>query len=101
MIDLGEITESEAGVHPHRNVLYRALGQSDPFEPDTEVFSLQPGERLLLCSDGLWGVVKLEDLNQMLNSAQDLDDVACELVKAANDAGGPDNISVILVERLG
>jgi len=101
LIDLGEITESEAGVHPHRNILYRALGQSDPFEPDTEVFSLQPGERLLLCSDGLWGVVKPEDLTRVLNSAQDLDDVACELVKAANDAGGPDNISVILVERLG
>jgi PPM family protein phosphatase len=101
LIDLGEITESEAGVHPHRNVLYRALGQSDPFEPDTEVFSLQPGERLLLCSDGLWGVVKPEDLTRMLNSAQNLADVSCELVKAANDAGGPDNISVILVERLG
>lgn len=101
LIDLGEITESEAGVHPQRNVLYRALGQSDPFEPDTEVFSMQPGERLLLCSDGLWGVVNPEDLTRMLNSDHDLDDVACDLVKAANDAGGPDNISVILVERLG
>jgi protein phosphatase len=100
LIDLGEITESEAEVHPHRNVLYRALGQSDPFEPDTEVFSLEPRERLMLCSDGLWGVVKPEDLTRLLNSAQNLDDVACELVKAANDAGGPDNISVILVERL-
>jgi PPM family protein phosphatase len=100
LIDLGEITESDAVVHPHRNVLYRALGQSDPFEPDTEVFSMQPGERLLLCSDGLWGVVKPEDLTRMLNSSQDLDGAACELVKAANDAGGPDNISVILVERL-
>jgi protein phosphatase len=101
LIDLGEITESEAEVHPHRNVLYRALGQSDPFEPDTEVFSLQPGARLLLCSDGLWGVVKPEDLARLLNSPQNLDDMACELVKAANDAGGPDNISVILVERIG
>jgi PPM family protein phosphatase len=101
LIDLGEITESEAEVHPHRNVLYRAMGQSDPFEPDTDEFSLKPGERLLLCSDGLWGVVKPEDLTQVLNSTQDLDDVAYALVKAANDAGGPDNISVILVEQLG
>jgi len=101
LIDLGEITESEAGIHPHRNVLYRALGQSDPFEPDTEVFSIGPGERLLICSDGLWGMVKADDLTQMLNSDQDLDELACTLVNAANEAGGSDNISVVLVERLG
>lgn len=101
LVDLGEITESEAENHPHKNVLYRALGQSDPFEPDTEVFSMRPGERILICSDGLWGVVDQQSIMQMINQAHNLDQMACDLVHAANQAGGPDNISVILIERLG
>jgi PPM family protein phosphatase len=101
LIDLGEITESEAGHHPHRNVLYRALGQSDPFEPDIEAFSLQPGERMLICTDGLWGVLDHQEMMKVIKNGQDLDHMVRELVHAANDAGGPDNISVILVERLG
>lgn len=100
LVDLGEITEREAGHHPHRNVLYRALGQSDPFEPDIETFSLKPGERMMICSDGLWGVLDEEEFFQMVQNGQDLDNLACELVHAANEAGGPDNISVILVECL-
>lgn len=101
LVDLGEITESEASVHPQRNVLYRALGQTDPFEPDTEQFSLAVGERILICSDGLWGVVKDQEMQKIINNLSDLEEIACRLVQAANDSGGPDNISVILVERLG
>lgn len=101
LVDLGEIAESEAENHPNRNVLYRAMGQSDPFEPDIEKFSLQPGERLMICSDGLWGVVDQQEMMQIINNQKDPDDIACELVDAANAAGGPDNISVVLVERLG
>lgn len=100
LVDLGEITESEAGNHPHKNVLYRAMGQSDPFEPDIEEFTLQPGERLMICTDGLWGVIDQQEIMQILNNGKDLDHMACELVHAANVAGGPDNISVIIVERL-
>lgn len=101
LVDLGEISESEAGLHPHRNVLYRALGQSDPFEPDLDIFSLQPGEGLLICSDGLWGVISQQDIRQIIEGHEDLDIAAQELVNAANNAGGPDNISVILVKRIG
>jgi len=101
LVDLGEITESQAGSHPHRNVLYRALGQSDPFEPDLEVFSLEPSERLLLCSDGLWGVLDQQAMTQIINQSEDLDQAVQLLVQSANEAGGPDNISAILVERLG
>ena len=99
LIDLGEITEDEAGLHPHRNVLYRALGQSDPFEPDIDMFSLHPGERLMICSDGLWGVLDLPAMENIIQGADNLDDAVRELVRKANEAGGPDNISVILVER--
>lgn len=101
LVDLGEITENEAGLHPHRNVLYRALGQTDPFEPDTEVFSLKAGERLLICSDGLWGVLSEQEIIRIMDQAANLDQMAANLVRAANEAGGPDNISVILVERSG
>lgn len=101
LVDLGEISESEAGHHPHRNVLYRALGQSDPFEPDIESFPMGTGERLLICSDGLWGAVDQHAILNILNDGrEDLDTKAMALVQAANEAGGPDNISVILVERL-
>lgn len=100
LVDLGEITEDEAELHPHRNVLYRALGQSDPFEPDIDKFSLQPGERLMICSDGLWGVLDLSAMEQIIRSANTMDDAVRELVRMANEAGGPDNISVILVERV-
>jgi len=100
LIDLGEITEKEASVHPQRNVLYRALGQMDPFEPDLDQFSIQKGERLLICSDGLWGVLEPEQLRGILNKSDDLDRTACDLVHAANKSGGPDNISVVLLERL-
>jgi len=100
LIDLGEITEKEASVHPQRNVLYRALGQMDPFDPDLDHFSIQTGERLLICSDGLWGVLEPEQLRGILNKSADLDRTACDLVHAANDSGGPDNISVVLLERL-
>lgn len=100
LVDLGEISESEAGFHPHRNVLYRALGQADPFEPDIETFTLQPGERLLICTDGLWGVITDQEIAEVINHTEDLDQMADELVQAADHAGGPDNISVVLIESV-
>jgi protein phosphatase len=101
LIDLGEIAESEASSHPQRNVLYRALGQIDPFEPDIGHFSLDKGEGFLICSDGLWGVVQQEKLVEIINQRETpIEQRACDLVDAANEAGGPDNISLILVERL-
>ncbi len=101
LVDLGEITENEAGLHPHRNVLYRALGQSDPFEPDIDMVALNPGERLMICSDGLWGVLDQPEMAKIIQSAGTLEEAVGELVREANQAGGPDNISVILLERAG
>lgn len=101
LIDLGEIAESEASSHPQRNVLYRALGQLDPFEPDIGQFSLDKDEGFLICTDGLWGVVPQEKLVEIINQREiPIEQMACDLVDAANDSGGPDNISLILVERL-
>ncbi len=96
--ELGQLTAEEAAIHPQRNVLYRALGQAEPFDPDVFITPAPRQGFLMLCSDGLWGVVSEEDLFQIVVSAPS-PAVACqELVKAANAGGGPDNISVILVQ---
>lgn len=99
LVELGEITKQEAQHHVQRNVLTRALGQAEPFVADLDQFSLEKGERIMLCSDGLWGVLEEQELFKIVNRRQRLEELACELVKEANKQGGPDNISVILVER--
>ena len=99
--ELGQISSEEAAAHPNRNVLYRAIGQGDTLEPDifTAPFP-QPGY-LLLCSDGLWSVLPDVNLCNLVTSAPNLQ-VACQnLITAANNAGGPDNISAILVQLIG
>jgi protein phosphatase len=95
--EIGQITTDEAATHPKRNLLYRAVGQGDQLEPD--IISLQtfPGQMLLLCSDGLWGVVPDAEILQQLHSSVEPHIASQLLVDAANAAGGPDNISVILV----
>jgi protein phosphatase len=61
---------------------------------------MEPEEKLLICSDGLWGVLEQRRMESILENHPDLDEAATMLVAAANEAGGPDNISVILVEKL-
>ncbi len=100
LVELGQITEEEAIIHPQRNVLYRALGQAEPFRPDIKSQQITHPIYLLICSDGLWGVVKDAEIFQIVRSARN-PSVACKnLVDSANEAGGPDNISVILVQYL-
>jgi serine/threonine protein phosphatase PrpC len=98
--ELGQISDKEAAEHPQRNVLYRALGQSEPFEPDINTYPFPNGGYLMLCSDGLWNVISESEIFPIIKSAPSLS-VACQrLIDAANNAGGPDNISVILVQYL-
>jgi serine/threonine protein phosphatase PrpC len=100
LVELGQISEQEALVHPQRNVLYRALGQSEPFRPDILTHPMPRPGFLLMCSDGLWGVLSEKEMFQIITSARN-PAIACKnLVDAANAAGGPDNISVILVQYL-
>jgi protein phosphatase len=99
--ELGHITPEEAANYPHRNVLYRALGQGEILDPD--IFTVgfpQPGY-LLICSDGLWNVVAEQDLLRSITDAPNLQRACQNLVSAANAAGGPDNISVVLVQLIG
>src|SRR5512133_2269755 len=101
LVELGHITPDEAVKYPHRNVLYRALGQGEILDPD--IFTIgfpQPGN-LMICSDGLWGVISEQDLVLAVNEAPNLQRACQNLVNAANAAGGPDNISVILAQLIG
>jgi serine/threonine protein phosphatase PrpC len=99
--ELGHITPEEAANYPHRNVLYRALGQGEILDPDIFTIAFpQPGY-LMICSDGLWGVVAEQDLVRSVIDAPNLQRACQNLVSAANAAGGPDNISVVLVQLIG
>lgn len=96
MVELGQMTVEEAAHHPQRNVLYRAVGQRGPLEVDTFFCHIPPEGALLLCSDGLWEMVSEEEIAHVVTTSSSLQE-ACEvLVEKANQAGGKDNISVIL-----
>lgn len=99
--ELGQITAAEAAVHPQRNVLYRALGQGETLESDITTLPFPVGGSLLICTDGLWGVVSDDELRRILNEGPTLQRACQNMIAAANAAGGPDNISAILVQLLG
>lgn len=95
--ELGQITAAEAAIHPQRNVLYRALGQGETFEPEINTFPIPAGGYIMLCSDGLWGYVSEPQIQQIIKDAPH-PELACHaMVEAANAAGGPDNITVVLI----
>ena len=97
MMELGQLSEQDAAIHPQRNVLYRALGQGEAFSPDIVTSPLPESGSLLLCSDGLWGVVSQAEVSRIIRANADPQIAAQLLIDAANAAGGPDNISAILI----
>lgn len=98
LVELGQLTAEEAAVHPQKNVLYRAVGQEGLLEVDTHLETIPPGGRLLLCSDGLWGMIDDATIARIVGT-QASPQAACDaLVDAANSAGGRDNITAIIVE---
>jgi serine/threonine protein phosphatase PrpC len=88
---------SEAEITHGQNILYKAIGQGGTLEVDTYVQHLPCGTSLLICSDGLWGPVKEEAIKQALTSASTPQEACEELVKMANENGGPDNITAVIV----
>jgi len=97
LVAVGQLSEEEAAVHPHRNVLYRAIGQPEPLEVDVTSLPVASGDRLLFCSDGLWNMVGDAAIEAAVRSTDDLQAACDGLVEAANEAGGEDNISVLLI----
>ncbi len=95
----GSILASEIYTHPQRNVIYRYLGERGMVAPDLFKLDLQPGDVLLLCSDGLWEMVRNEyQLVYLVESAPDLQQACHNLADAANRLGGEDNIGVVVVK---
>ncbi|MDQ4086107.1 MAG: protein phosphatase 2C domain-containing protein [Actinomycetota bacterium] len=95
LVDEGRITEVEARSHPHRSLLLRALDGRHDAEPDLTTFEARPGDRLLVCSDGLCGYVDDHAIEQQLESGTP-DAAALGLLQLALDAGGPDNITCVV-----
>ena len=91
-----DMTEDELSAFSHRNVVTRALGSKPDVEPTTVVESLRPGDVYMLCSDGLWGSVRQNIMSDLLRISPALDSACQLLVDAANAAGGPDNVTVLL-----
>ena len=98
MIRRGQLTEAEARYHPNRSVITRALGTDPNMLADTYEIDASPGDRLLLCSDGLTSMLEDGMIAEILAEYRTPDTAAHMLVDSANDAGGHDNISVIVID---
>lgn len=97
MVARGDITADEAAVHPYRSVITRAIGLQREVEVDREHRDLRVGDRVLICSDGLTGMVGGDTIRDILQSESHPTESVWALVEAANAAGGVDNISVVVV----
>jgi protein phosphatase len=98
LIKNGSITEEEAKIHPQRNVLTRALGTPGKLEFEVNSFPVITGDKFLLCSDGLTGMVTENIMKEILESKEESQKIVDKLVQKANDNGGTDNITVIVIE---
>jgi protein phosphatase len=98
LIAAGELTESEAELDPRRAMITRSIGIDSDVEVDVFDLDLQPGDRLLLCSDGLTTMVRDEAIASVLHAEPDRERAADALVQAANEAGGADNITVVIAD---
>jgi serine/threonine protein phosphatase PrpC len=97
-MNLGHLNEEQARTHPLRHVLLQCLGRHDLHQIDIEPVPVAAGDRLLLCSDGLSGEVTDDEIRNYLLSTPSCQEAASTLVNAANQAGGADNITVVVVE---
>ena len=100
-IEAGRITEEEARTHPQRSIITRALGSDPDTLPDIYDMNVAAGDRLLLCSDGLCGMVRDSDLERTLADVRDPQKCAGMLIRQAIEAGGYDNITAIVVDITG
>jgi protein phosphatase len=99
LVDSGRITQEEAAVHPRRSVLMRVLGDVDAApEIDTTVLDVQPGDRWLLCSDGLSSYVSDDKIEYALKTIPDVNAAANRLLRDSLDQGAPDNVTVVIVD---
>jgi protein phosphatase len=101
-VQAGMLTEAEAEKHPLRNVITRALGGALSVNPDAAEVESRPGDVYLLCSDGLTGMVPEDEILRVVSdSSGDIEKACQELIDMANERGGLDNVTAILVRTMG
>jgi protein phosphatase len=98
MIRVGGIARADARNHPDKNIITRAVGVSDTVEPDFFTVEIKEGDTVLMCTDGLTNMLEDEEIRMIVNGSRDIVEKAEKLIKAANDNGGRDNITVVLIE---
>ena len=97
LLKAGQLTVEEAEAHPQKNIITQSIGQKDEIQPDMGIITLEPGDYILLNSDGLTNMISGSEICDIVTSDISLDDKAATLIRFANNAGGLDNISVALV----
>lgn len=98
MIEAGQLTEAEARVHPNRSVITRAIGSDPHMQPDLYELNVETGDRLLLCSDGICGMIEDSEIASIMREAPSAQTCADQLVEAALNAGGFDNATAVVVD---
>ncbi|WP_342497800.1 Stp1/IreP family PP2C-type Ser/Thr phosphatase [Bacillus sp. FSL R7-0672] len=98
LVKTGEISKADAEYHPRKNVLTKALGTDKRVQIDARTFEVDPGDQILLCSDGLSNKVEEENLTHILTQTTAPEEKVTELIQTANDNGGEDNITAVLLE---
>ncbi|MFQ3568053.1 MAG: PP2C family serine/threonine-protein phosphatase [Aggregatilineales bacterium] len=101
LIELNQLTPEEANDHPQKHVLYKALGQNEVIEVDTLTRRLPAGSRLLICSDGLWNQVPEADILNIISKHSNPQESCSQLIAQANQHGGIDNVTLILLHLPG
>ncbi|MFG1640802.1 PP2C family protein-serine/threonine phosphatase [Amycolatopsis sp. NPDC049252] len=98
LVEDGRVAAEDAASHPRRSLLMRALQTTGSSDPDIWTFTAKPGDRYLLCSDGLSGPVTEQTLRDTLESGTDPAELVPELIRLANEGGGPDNITCVIAD---
>lgn len=98
LVAAGHLTPDQAAEHPMKNVLYRALGQSEDVDVDIYEVLLDAGDRIILCSDGLTRHVTPAEIAELAQRGTDPDEISTSMIDLANERGGEDNVSVIVIE---
>lgn len=98
LVKSGEITAEEAKIHPQRNILTRALGSNETLETEIIEIPVAPGDKFLLCSDGLTNSISEALIKEFMSREEDPEPIVEHMISTANQLGGSDNITVILVE---
>ena len=98
MVERGKLTPEQARVHPHSNILLRTVGTERDVDIDIFRVEVEAGDRFLMCSDGLWGEVEDQDIENIMNTYTDPRIASRELVRAAHQGGGKDNVTLAIVE---